>query len=144
MSYKYFYRLLWIIAIFMSLIKSTTIVFAQDVPIPTEEPTVETVESTTASTATLEPTEIPTTPTIEPSSTPILELTPTLPITGTASPNLDPPVNLPNQNLDYEKILSDFYRLDFWIVLLLTFVIGAFGGFIYELLSLNGNIEKAT
>jgi hypothetical protein len=40
------------------------------------------------------------------------------------------------------KVMQDFWTSDFWLLILFAIGWGAFGGFVYELLILQGNIEK--
>jgi hypothetical protein len=41
-----------------------------------------------------------------------------------------------------DKVMKNFWTLDFWLLILFAIVWGAIGGLVYELLILQGNIEK--
>jgi len=48
----------------------------------------------------------------------------------------------PNPSINSSTLISDLGTWQFWVVLLVTLVCGALGGLVYELLILQGNIER--
>jgi hypothetical protein len=45
-------------------------------------------------------------------------------------------------SLDFEALFDELANWKFWVVLVITLVFGALGGFVYELIALQGMIER--